>query len=496
MNPKQNTVQELLVRAEHAKTQGQDAVARALWLSAIDLDHNNAMIHRELTLSFGEQLDNTPALHHAHMWFLAQPAAPEARWVYGLMLYRANQLDYAIKILTPLSQSHPTWHNINLVMAKIHFTQRTLNLSDFYFKQAVLQTTHSPQEEASTRWEYAMQQLTEGRYADGWDNHEARLKSIGWAQLHLCPLPAPTWAGESLSNKTIVVHGEQGIGDEIMYASMLPDLLAQGAHVILACHAAIANLMRTSFPNILVFEHPRGLDNIEQWQQGTMPDWWYQLLSDGVQIDYQIPMGSLAHLLRRDVNQFTKTPYLVPDINRQTAMENTLRARAQEQGISLKDKQRIALAWCGNLDNPHGRAKSIDLEALDNLGHIANTHNAVFISLQNRQYGDQALEALANDLLPIVDMSPYTDQFTDTLALASTCNHIITIDTSYAHLCGAAGLPTLMLLRRNCDWRWGWTRQDSDWYDSLELIRQDIDGDWEPVIKKTEEKLFKWLTSN
>ena len=227
-----------------------------------------------------------------------------------------------------------------------------------------------------------------------------------------------------------------------------------------------------------------------------MPDWWYQLLSDGVQIDYKIPMGSLAHLLRRDVTQFSKAPYLVLDINRQTAMENTLHARAQEQGISLKDKQRIALAWCGNLDNPHGRAKSIDLEALHSLGHIAKTHNAVFISLQNRQYGDQALEALANDLLPIVDMSPYTDQFTDTLALASTCNHIITIDTSYAHLCGAAGLPTLMLLRRNCDWRWGWTRQDSDWYDSLELIRQDIDGDWEPVIKKTEEKLFKWLTSN
>ena len=496
MNPMKKQLQDMMVRAEHAKAQGQEAVARALWRAAIGLDHNNAAIHRELALSFGERLDNIPAAQHAHMWLLAQPASPEARWAYGLMLYRNNQLDKAIHILTPLSQSHPAWPNLNLVMAKIHFAQRALDRSDFYFKQAIQQTIQNSTEEASARWEHAMQQLTQGHYADGWDNHEARLTSIGWAQLHLCPLPAPTWAGEPLKDKTIVVHGEQGIGDEIMYASMLPDLLAQGAHVILACYAAIAHLMRTSFPSITVVEHPRGLDNIEQWRQGTMPDWWHQLLNDGIQIDYHIPMGSLAQHLRRNTALFPRTPYLTIDPHHQASMESTLQARAQEQDISLKGKKRIALAWCGNLDNPHGRAKSLDLEQLQGLGRIAKKHNAVFVSLQNRQYGHQALEAHANDLLPIIDMSPYTDQFADTLALASHCDHIITIDTSYAHLCGAAGLPALMLLRRNCDWRWGWTRQDSDWYGSLELIRQDIDGDWSPVIKKTEEKLLKWLTAD
>ena len=195
MNPMKKQLQDMMVRAEHAKAQGQEAVARALWRAAIGLDHNNAAIHRELALSFGERLDNIPAAQHAHMWLLAQPASPEARWAYGLMLYRNNQLDKAIHILTPLSQSHPAWPNLNLVLAKIHFAQRALDHSDFYFKQAIQQTIQNSTEEASARWEHAMQQLTQGHYADGWDNHEARLTSIGWAQLHLCPLPAPTWAG-------------------------------------------------------------------------------------------------------------------------------------------------------------------------------------------------------------------------------------------------------------------------------------------------------------
>ena len=495
MNPKQKHLQELVMRAERAKAQGQEAVARTLWIAALALDNNNAMIHRELSLSFGEQLDNVPALQHAHMWYLIQPNNPEAHWVYGLMLYRSNHLDQAIKILTPLSQSQPSWPNINLVMAKLHLTKRALEQSDSYFKKAVEQTASNPQENASTRWEHAMLQLTQSDYANGWDNHETRLQSIGWAQLHLCPLPAPTWAGESLKNKTIVVHGEQGIGDEIMYASMLPDLLAQGAHVILACYAAIANVMRTSFPSATVVEHPRGLVHVEEWRQGIMPDWWQQLLNDGIHIDYQIPMGSLAHILRRDASLFPRTPYLIIEASRQANVKNILYARAQEQGVTLNGKKCIALAWCGNLENPHGRAKSLDLQQLQGLGQIAKAHNAVFVSLQNRQYGYQAIEALANNQLPIIDMSPYTDQFADTLALASICDHIITIDTSYAHLCGAAGLPALMLLRRNCDWRWGWVKNDSDWYNCLELIRQDVDGDWTPTIKKTEEKLSKWLTN-
>ena len=494
MNPKLKSIQNLVNRAEQAKTQGQHATARALWFAVIDLDRNNAAAHRELAFSFGEQFDNISALQHAHMWFLIQPANPEARWVYGLMLFRKNLTHEAIQILTPLTHSHPTWTNLNLVMAKLHFAQRQLEQSDVYFKHAIAQVIHDPLEEAKVRWEYAMQLLTQGRYADGWDNHEARLLSMGWAQLHFCPLPATLWAGEPLANKTIVVHGEQGIGDEIMYAAMLPDLMAQGAHVILACYPAIADVMRTSFPNITIVEHPRGAQHIDQWQQGIMPDWWHALLNEGVHIDYHIPMGSLARLLRRDSASFPRTPYLRIDPNHQTTMQAALKEQAKTQNIVLDGKKRIGIAWCGNLDNPHGRAKSLDLSQLAQLGSIAKTHNAVFISLQNRQYGHQALNAHSAGTLPIVDMSPYTDQFVDTLALASLCDHIITIDTSYAHLCSAAGLPTLMLLRRNCDWRWGWTRSDSDWYDSLDCIRQEIDGDWTPVIKKTEEKLLKWLT--
>lgn len=489
------TIQTLLDTASQLDAQGQVASARALWHTVLEKNNDIALAHAFLAHSYGQQNDNQNALAHAQMWFHLEPTNPNARWIYGLLLFRNSQYPASLRILTPLADAHPDWPNVHLVIAKIYLDLREMDKGDPYFRRAVQNTANNPTENAKARWEYAMQLLTQGNFKDGWHHHEARLSSIGWADLHLCPLPAPMWTGEPLNGKTIVVHGEQGLGDEIMYASMLPDLIARGANVILACYIANVELMRESFPQIQVFNHPRGVNEIQNWQQGIMPDWWNTLIANGTQIDYQIPMGSLANILRTDESLFPRQSYLKVNDAHKQKMREQLHERAREQNIDLSNKRLIALAWCGNLENPHGRAKSLDLEQLAGLGKIAQTHNAVFISLQNQQYGKQAINANAQGLLPIVDMSPYTDAFADTLALASLCEHIITIDTSYVHLCSAAGLPALMLLRRNCDWRWGWTRDDSVWYNNLNMIRQDKDGDWTPVIKKTEEKLHNWLTT-
>ncbi|TDR31486.1 CDC27 family protein [Hydromonas duriensis] len=493
MNP--THLQSLLDTAQQLDAQGQKASARALWHAALRLNNELPLVHAQLAYSYGESLNNDIALTHAQMWYHLDPTNPSARWLYGLFLFRMAQHQHAIDILVPLAETQPNWPNLHLVIAKCYLDLRQMEKGAPYFERAVQNTENDPIENAKVRWEYAMQLLTQGHFKEGWHNHEARLISIGWANLHLCPLPAPLWKGEPLKNKTIVVHGEQGLGDEIMYASMLPDLIAQGAHIILACYIANQKLMQDSFPEIQIVNHPRGVKNIQDWQNGIMPDWWNALIKKGTHIDYQIPMGSLANILRPDESKFPRTPYLKINQTHAKKMQRQLTQRAKEQHIDLSHKHLIALAWCGNLDNPHGRAKSLTLEQLAGLGRIAQTHNAVFVSLQNQQYGKQAIDAHAQGIMPIVDMSPYTDSFVDTLALASLCEQIITIDTSYVHLCSAAGLPATMLLRRNCDWRWGWTRHDSVWYKELELIRQEIDGDWTPVIKKTEEKLLNWLTS-
>lgn len=495
MNPETfKIIQELFGQAKQYEAEGKIACARAIYHRILAKVNYEEITHNALANSYAETFENPAALNHAQMAFMINPVSPTNRWVYGLMLYRTSEWQKAIEVLTPLTISNPDWPNLNLVLAKLYLEIRDMSKSDPFFVKATKNVEGNHLEEGKVRWEHAMQQLTQSNYKEGWHNHEARLISIGWAGLNLCPLPAPVWQNEPLAGKTIVVHGEQGLGDEIMYASMIPDLIERGAQVIFACHPALQNVMKLSFPSIKVVSHPRGDAEIQNWSQGIMPAWWTELLQQNVKIDYQIPTGSLAHILRTGIKDFPRTPYLKIATEQQTAHKNLLSKRAKEQKIALQGKKLIGLAWCGNLANPHGRAKSLDLNQLTQLGQIAREHNAVFVSLQSQQYGYQALDALAEGF-PIIDMSPYTAEFDATLAVASLCDHIISIDTSYVHLCGAAGLNTLLLLRRNCDWRWGWIKDESDWYNSLELIRQDADLDWTPVIKKTEQKLLKWLTT-
>lgn len=485
---------DLIASAQQFLATNQHAQTRAVLLSLLNESNDNHNAHAMLVTSYVQTNDYRAALRHAEFWVYLQPTHVDALWAYGQLLLALNEHQQGIDILLRLFKIQPDSNfEIPLKIAKTYLHLRQMDKSEPFFEHAMRLSVNNVKQHHAVRWEYAMQQLTQSDYLRGWSNYEAR-HAIMQENLHICQIPAPKWTGEPLHDKTIVLHGEQGIGDEIMYASIIQDLLDQGARVTLACFPALVELMRTSFPSVNVVPHPRSIDNMNNWATGTYPDWWHALHNHNQTIDYQLPIGSLAHHYRNRRTDFPRTPYLKIDEARKNAITMRMHARAHEQGINLSGKTLIALAWCGNLSNPHGRAKSLDLASFKKLGKIARQHNAVFISLQNSDYGEQAIEAHKQGVLPVVDMSADTDAFANTLALAAACDHIITIDTSYFHLCGAAGLKPLLLLRRNCDWRFGWTIDFCDWYDGVEIIRQDIDGEWAPVIQKTEEKLLKWLT--
>ncbi|RZI72805.1 MAG: hypothetical protein EOP80_12990 [Variovorax sp.] len=260
------------------------------------------------------------------------------------------------------------------------------------------------------------------------------------------------------------MHGEQGIGDEIMYASMLPDLLARGARIVLACTPPLVALMRDAFPAVQVVAHPRG--NPAAWHT-ALPEWTRQIAP----VDWQCPLGSLARWLRRNTADFPRQPYLRAEPARVDAMRQHLLALRPAAGVL-----RVGIAWCGNLDNPHGRAKSLTPEQLLPLAQVPGVQ---LVGLQSRQYAADARRVPGLNLL---DMSAHTDDFADLAALASQMDLVISIDSSYVHLCGALGLPVWLPLRRNCDWRWGWRRADCIWYPNLRLFHQHVDGEWQPVI--------------
>lgn len=356
-----------------------------------------------------------------------------------------------------LARAHERLHARDLPAARQHFEQAL---------------APDPQDSA-VQWEFAMQLLTEGDWGRGWDYHEARLPVFGWQALNLCPLPWPQWQGEPLQGKTLLVHGEQGIGDEIMYASMLPDLLARGARVILACVPSLVQLMRDAFPGVTVVPHPRGQP--EHWHQ-RLPEWVHTIGP----VDLQSPMGSLARHLRRTAQDFPRRAYLRADPQR----VDTLRQRLAEQLASdPPGLLRVGVAWCGNLDNPYARARSLSPEQLLPLAQVPGVR---LVGLQSRQY---AADAQRVPGLRLADMSAHTDDFADLAALAVQMDLVISIDSSYVHLCGALGLPVWAPMRRNADWRWGWRQPDSVWYPHMRLFHQHTDGDWAPVLQSLRDAL-------
>jgi tetratricopeptide (TPR) repeat protein len=302
---------------------------------------------------------------------------------------------------------------------------------------------------AQARFGQALAQIQSGDFRQGWRTYESRWQSID----HDTPMrayPLPLWTGEKLSNGRLLLWGEQGVGDEIMFAGLLPDVLRTGNPITLDCDPRLQPLFARSFPEIEVVSNPD-------------PDALFAA---------HLPSGSLPGLFRISASDFaaSTSSYLKPD-----PVERDRFRSSYSDGRRL-----VGLAW--QTRNPKtGRKRSIDLSTLKPLFALPNIR---WISLQ---YGDfDALEQQAAAAALPIFFDRTVDQFTDIDRFASqiaALDQVITIDNSTAHLAGALGLPVWLLLPFAADWRWLKDRRDSPWYPTMRLFRQPAPGDWPSVLR-------------
>lgn len=301
-------------------------------------------------------------------------------------------------------------------------------------------------------WHRALALLSEGDFAAGWPAYGSRF-AAGMAS---CPeLPVARWSGEPLDGRTLLVFGEQGIGDEVMFASCLPDILARAGHSVVACAARLAPVFARSFPAAAV--HPMGAD-------GAIPDAAY----DGV--DLCCPAGDLARHCRPDIASFPDRPaWLVPDSARSE--------RWGERLAALGRGVRVGISWRGGRPGVEHARRSTDLEAWRALAQVPG------VSLINLQYGECGDEiARAERCFGLgIHHWPALDPLTDLegfFGLLANLDLVISIDNATLHMAGAIGCPVWALLPVPPDWRWMRRRQDSPWYPSATLYRQQTAADW------------------
>ncbi|MGH8618738.1 MAG: tetratricopeptide repeat protein, partial [Burkholderiales bacterium] len=311
----------------------------------------------------------------------------------------------------------------------------------------------------------ALAKLKRAQYAEAWPDYEARKR----VRSNYLPRPYafPEWRGEALAGRTLLVYGEQGIGDEIMFASCLADLQQTGARVILDCAPRLATLLQRSFPAVQV----QGVA-----QNDPQPAW----LATAGTIDYQIASGSLPAHFRQTPAAFPHdVSYLVPD----PARVARWRARLAADG-----RRAVGIAWRGGLASTRSSLRST---ALLDWAPLLGAADCVFVSLQ---HGDCAQEvaALRAQGVAIEHWPEAIADLDELAALIGALDLVISVQTAAVHFAGALGRPVWVLVPAVAEWRYGEHGATMPWYPSAELFRQGRDGDWTPVFASVTGRLARF----
>jgi len=267
--------------------------------------------------------------------------------------------------------------------------------------------------------------------------------------------PCPVWRGEDLTGKTLLVWGEQGVGDEIMLASQIPRLTGMAGRLLIECESRLVPLFERSFPGIVPFPRARG----------APPPTDDLLATD---MDYAVPaMSVIAHLARAPDDLAPGGPHLTADPDHSAAC----RARYDALGRGLK----IGISW--HSIKKGGERRIADLETWR---PILTLPGLTVIDLQYGNRRDErkaAARAFGIDIHwdDAIDSWASLDDFA---AQVAALDLVVSIDNTTVHMAGALGVECWTLLPSNADWRWFTDRDDSPFYPSMRLFRQGDGNDW------------------
>lgn len=295
-------------------------------------------------------------------------------------------------------------------------------------------------------WEQSLVDLLFGDMPRGWQRYEARLR-LPVDSKPQRRFAQPAWQGGSFHGKTLLLWAEQGLGDTLMFVRYLPLVKALGGQIILEAQPDLIGVVATCEGAETLI--PRG---------GPLPPF-----------DLQASLMSLPWIFRTELSSIpAEVPYLdVPiEIPHQAALLERL-ALAQEA-------TRIGLVWAGRPGYGRDFERSLPATALAPLAVLSG------VTWFSFQLGRQEVPPLPN----LVPLAPFLKNFSDTAYALSGMDLLITVDTAVAHLAGALGIPTFLLLPFQPDFRWLLERDDSPWYPSLRLYRQPAYGDWASVLRQ------------
>ena len=419
---------------------------------ALNPDSAEAYFNRGNILSDLKQMD--AALDSYDRAIAITPDKADAWSNRGNVLKDMNRLndaiasyDHAITLKPDLVEAYTnrgiTLQGLNQVDAAIASYDRAIAINPDY---------------AEAWWYKSFALLLKGDLEAGWELYEWRWKRAGITS-PMKRFPQPFWSGhESLKNKTILLYSEQGYGDAIQFCRYVRLVAELGANVILITRPPLFGL----------FEKLEGV---------------FELIMEGSPLppfDYHCTLLSLPLAFRTNLTTIPSArKYLYTD---------PVKLSQWTQRLGSKKAPRIGLVWSGSISNTNDLNRSISLSDL--IAFLPPDYQYVSLQKEVRTEDDVTLQSHSD----ILRFDELISDFTDTAALCELMDIVISVDTSVAHLSGALGRPTWILLPFSPDWRWLLDRNDSPWYPSVKLYRQETAGDWNRVFSRVAADLKTCVT--
>ena len=384
------------------------------------------------------------------------PAFPIALNNLGNSLRYVNCVDEADQCFQKAIDLKPDYLNAYKNRGTLHVWTGDLTRGLAYYEQALKINPN----EAELHRNIGVIYLLQGRFAEGWNEYRWRWR-VG--DLHRQNRVIPVWDGSDPRGRRILLTAEQGLGDTLNFVRFAKVLRDRGAQTMVHCQPQLLALLQNSpelgpmFPNSLNVEQP---------------------------FDFQCSLVDVADILHIDDRNI---PSDAPYLKASPSLIDYWSRRFEKR----TDLCRIGIAWQGNPDHQADIFRSIPLSSFEVLADIPNVE---LISLQS----GHGVEQLAKwqGARPIVRLGAEVDKtsgaFMDTAAIMKQLDLVITSDTSIAHLAGGLGVRTWLVLNYVPDWRWLLNRDDSPWYPSVRLFRQDSLGDWGSAFRKVRDALAEF----
>lgn len=455
------------------------AEARQSIAHAIRLQPDHAPYHFNAGIYWSDDHPNHKlrAISHYQIAHRLNPLDNSTLWNYSEMLRLNGHIDMAIELLEELRRREGIYRPFGAHRLVACYEIRRDPISDQKCVDLYEHIFKTEPENELAKWGYALFLLSRENMADGLQWFNRRYLSNRYNNAYCHDFGIPWWDGlwSSLpKGSTLILQGEQGLGDEMMYASCLNELLAEAKQrqikIIIAVKKPLVRLFQESFKDVAaVIAHTTSKAPAD---------------ISALNVTAQFPLGHLLALKRHSIDDFVthQQAYLQANPDRVQYYDQKIKQLGRER-VDGKHRLRVGLMW-GTV--PHetvsrfvqsAAVRSIHINQFAELSDL--TDRVEFVSLQNHERG---YEVGAVPELHIVDLSEDQADFYDTAAIIANLDLVISVDTSVSHLAGAMGKTTWVPLISNPDWRHGHHRDMSYWYTDTRYFHQSTPRQWKDVM--------------